>query len=277
MGFNFRRLPVVKRVIPSLWRRLRRLVAAEPFGVYRYFGVPMLLNPENFTDRQIVYFRDCERRQIEALTARLSEQGCDLFLDIGAHKGLYSLIVDHKRLARRIVAFEPDLRNWRNLQANLLLNDAGERIEVFAKAVAARSGPVSFAYASSDKTGRSRVVDADTGRTVEAIALDDILDNRGLHLAAKIDVEGYQLEVLRGMQGLLTGNRCLLQVEANDQVAEALIAYLAGLGFQHTGQIGIDHYFENAPGPENAANGRVRLTPATARTPRSGSAADLPG
>mgnify|MGYP006273687299 CR=1 FL=1 len=245
MGFNVRRLPVVKRVVPSLRRRLRRLVNAEPFGIYRYFGVAMLLNPDNFTDRQIVYFRDCERRQIEALTARLAELGCDLFLDIGAHKGLYSPIIDHKGLAGRIVALEPDLRNWRNLQANLLLNDAGARIDVFAKAVAARSGPVSFAHASPDKTGRSRVVDTDTGLSVEAVALDDILGDRGLRLAAKIDVEGYQLEVLRGMQGLLTGNRCLLQIEANEQAAFALIAYLTDLGFRHTGRIGIDHYFEN--------------------------------
>jgi hypothetical protein len=36
MGFNVRRLPVVKRVVASLRRRLRRLVNAEPFGIYRY-------------------------------------------------------------------------------------------------------------------------------------------------------------------------------------------------------------------------------------------------
>jgi hypothetical protein len=87
MGFNVRRLPIVKRVVPSLRRRLRRLANAEPFGVYRYFGVAMLLNPDNFTDRQIVYFRDCERRQIETLTARLAELGCDLFLDNGPTRG----------------------------------------------------------------------------------------------------------------------------------------------------------------------------------------------
>jgi FkbM family methyltransferase len=111
--------------------------------------------------------------------------------------------------------------------------------------VAARSGPVSFAHASPDKTGRARVVDTDTGLSVAAVALDDVRNDRGLRLAAKIDVEGYQLDVLRGMRGLLTGNRCLLQVEANEQAADALIAYLTDLGSRHTGRIGIDHYFEN--------------------------------
>jgi FkbM family methyltransferase len=205
----------------------------------------MLLNPDNFTDRQIVYFRDCERRQIETLTGRLAERGCDLFLDIGAHKGLYSLIVDKKRLAPRIVAFEPDLRNWRNLQANLLLNDAGERIEVIAKAAAERTGIVNFAYGSPDKTGRSRVVDADTGSRVEAVSLDELFADRGLRLAAKIDVEGYQLDVLRGMRGLLTGNQCLLQIEAGYQPDHALLAYLTDLGYRHLERIDIDHYFEN--------------------------------
>jgi FkbM family methyltransferase len=243
---NLRRLPVIKRFVPSIHRRLRRLIRAEPFGVYRYFGVAMLLNPDNFTDRQIAYFGDCERRQIETLTGRLADTGCDLFLDVGAHKGLYSLIIDRKGLAGRIAAFEPDLRNWRNFQANLLLNDAGDRIEVFAQAVAARTGPVTFQYGADDKTGRSRVVSVGEGVSVPAVALDEIFDLRGRRLAAKIDVEGYQLDVLQGMRRLLTGNVCTLQVEANDRVAGDLIAFMDDLGFRHTGQVDIDHYFENA-------------------------------
>ena len=245
MGANLRRLPVIKRVIPSLRRRLGRLVNAEPFGVYRYFDVAMLLNPDNFTDRQIVYFGDCERQQIETLTRQLAERGCDLFLDIGAHKGLYSFIVDHRRLADRVVAFEPDLRNWRNLQANLLLNDAGERVEVFAAAAAARSGTVTFQHGAADKTGRSRVVTSGVGVSVQAVALDDVFDLRGRRVAAKIDVEGYQLEVLRGMRTLLTTNVCTLQVEANERLADDLVAFMTELGFRYTGRIDIDHYFEN--------------------------------
>jgi hypothetical protein len=104
---------------------------------------------------------------------------------------------------------------------------------------------VNFAHASPDKTGRSHVVDTDIGLSVDAVAPDEVLGDRGLRLAAKIDVEGYRLDVLRGMQGLLTGNRCLLQIEANEQAAGAPIAYLTDLGFRHTGRIGIDHYFEN--------------------------------
>lgn len=251
MRFNLRRLPVVKRLIPSVRRRLRALVNAEPYGVYRYRGVAMLLNPDNFTDRQIVYFKDFEHRQIDTFVERLAAQGCDLFLDIGAHKGLYSLIVDRRRLAGRIVAFEPDMRNWRNLQANLLLNDADARIEVCAKAVGAENRTVAFHLAAADKTGRSRVMDTDAGTTdgattVDAVALDTLFHDRGKRLGVKIDVEGYEIEVLRGMRSLLTDNRCVLQIEADSRVADDLIAYMADLGFRHRGQIDIDHYFDNA-------------------------------
>lgn len=262
MRLNLRRLPVLKRIIPSFRRSLRKAVNAEPYAIYHYLGVRMLLNPENFTDRQIAYFRDCESRQIDALTRHLAAFGCDLFLDIGAHKGLYSLIVNHRRLAHRIAAFEPDVRNWRNLQANLLLNGVGDRIAVYAKAAAARSGTVAFHYGAADKTGRSRVVPADSGPTLEAVALDDLFDDRGQRLAAKIDVEGYQIEVLRGMEALLAGNRCFLQIEADDTASADLIAYMTKRGFQYKGRIDIDHYFDNLPEPTGGCSPDDKTTPA---------------
>ena len=48
-----------------------------------------------------------------------------VFLDVGAHWGLYALLAHRTRQFERIVAFEPDPANYAQLQANLFLNDAG--------------------------------------------------------------------------------------------------------------------------------------------------------
>lgn len=46
----------------------------------------------------------------------------DIFIEIGAHNGFHSIYVSKK--CKKVICFEPQYKNFLNIQANILLNDA---------------------------------------------------------------------------------------------------------------------------------------------------------
>ncbi|MPZ32613.1 MAG: FkbM family methyltransferase [Rhodospirillales bacterium] len=87
--------------------------------------------------------RHLEKGTIDTLLglARQERQrhgGKAVFLDIGAHWGLYALVARQSGMFDRIVAFEPDPTNYGQLQANLFLNGATTAIEALQLATSDR-------------------------------------------------------------------------------------------------------------------------------------------
>src|SRR5271170_2929672 len=134
-----------------------------------------------------------------------------VFLDIGAHHGIYS-IVAAKRLGTNgtVVAFEPALREFRRLRLHLRLN----------RMHWVRSEPVAIGAAASTRRF-FQVIEGDSTRgglqppathdevaetSVETVSLDDYVSRFPLKRVdiVKLDVEGGELEVLQGASNVLT-------------------------------------------------------------------------
>lgn len=127
----------------------------------------------------------------------------DMIWDVGANLGLYT-----RRFAAaagpqgRVVAFEPSPGNLRVLRELLALDGA---VTVMPVALSDRPGMATL-YLNGDDQG---VTDSLVPRTPDAIAHevpvrcgDDFLE-LGVPNVIKIDVEGFELEVLRGMPSVL--------------------------------------------------------------------------
>lgn len=131
----------------------------------------------------------------EALFARFADRQRD-FLDIGSHIGYYAAYL--APLVRRVYAFEPDSRNFTGLSANA---DASPNIEIVRMAVSSRNGTASFftgpnsSVGSLDDHGGPATEVAVT--TIDAFATNHAGIDVGL---IKTDIEGHDLEALRGMQ-----------------------------------------------------------------------------
>ncbi|MEZ5824197.1 MAG: FkbM family methyltransferase [Geminicoccaceae bacterium] len=126
----------------------------------------------------------------------------DLFVDIGANVGAYSLLASGVAGATSI-AFEPVPRTYERLVANIRLNDLVELVEVHNAGLAEREGMLRF---TSTLGGLNHVVEGATDRpTVEVPVrrLEDVLGER-VPLIAKLDVEGYEKSVLAGAGDLLS-------------------------------------------------------------------------
>jgi FkbM family methyltransferase len=126
----------------------------------------------------------------------------DQVADVGAHIGLYAMALAQRvGLAGRVTAFEPDQRNYANVQRHARINGLGEQLRVVNAAVARQDGTISF---TEDKDIQNQIVPAGTAgaRQVPVVRLDTHFAGQRLDLL-KVDVEGFEEEVLAGAEELL--------------------------------------------------------------------------
>lgn len=131
----------------------------------------------------------------------------DLVLDIGANQGFFSCYAAHK--GARVIAFEPYANSFSLLQRNLVRNDFSDRVSVRQEAVGAKRGMVDFFVSPMLGGGMNTTsavfaskFDHIQSENVPCVALTDVLreiDGARIRLC-KIDCEGAELEILRGLQ-----------------------------------------------------------------------------
>ena len=138
----------------------------------------------------------------------------DLFVDIGANIGVYSIWAIE--LGASVVAVEADPEAAGMLRENLRLNGYEQCARVVEAAVADRPGTMRF---TTDLGVENHLVldDAATGplREVPVTTLDSLLGDRSA-AGAKIDVEGAEALVLQGARHTLAEGRiALIHLEWN--------------------------------------------------------------
>lgn len=122
----------------------------------------------------------------------------DLFVDIGANVGSYTVLAAAVRQAR-VVAVEPIPPTFRRLLDNINVNALSQQVRAFNIGVGASEGRLRF---SDQLDAENHVVYKETDQTTHAVdvqvrALDDLLGQER-PLMIKIDVEGFETEVIRG-------------------------------------------------------------------------------
>lgn len=136
----------------------------------------------------------------------------DVVLDIGANIGYYTLIfaklVGNKG---RVFAFEPEPFNFSLLEKNIEINNY-KNVIIENTAVSDKNGEIKL-YLSKKKTGMHRIYPSHLISSdfvnVKMISSDDYFHNHkyGKKISfLKIDVEGSELGVLRGMKEILENN-----------------------------------------------------------------------
>ncbi|MGA9142691.1 MAG: FkbM family methyltransferase [Candidatus Acidiferrales bacterium] len=151
-----------------------------------------------------------------------------VFLDIGAHHGIYS-IVAAKRLGANgtVVAFEPSLPEFRRLRLHVLMNRL-HLVRAESVAVGAASATRKFFQVIDgdstrgglqSPTSHDRVMET----SVETVRLDEYVSRFSLDRIdiVKLDVEGGELEVLQGASNVLTKLRPTFICEVLDAATQA--------------------------------------------------------
>lgn len=189
-------------------------------GFYYGFRVRIYLNESVlgthvFSDK----FEVAEKRLLADLKPKTA-------IDVGAHMGGYSLFL--ARICEKVIAVEPQEAVRRVLLRNVRLNKIGNVIIL--------------PYAASSESGRTVTIvgSGDLARVmprpgnVLTIRIDDVVDRFFPHSGpefVKIDVEGHELEVLKGMTRTLKERRPILLIEVWEKNAGDLINLLKSSGY----------------------------------------------
>jgi FkbM family methyltransferase len=235
---------VLKRYV-NLKHRLRLARDGEEFFDHcRYFGADFIVRLDDHIGYEMA-IRIFEWVQIDRLIKTCERIRPDVFLDIGAHAGLYTCIVGRRRLAQRLIAFEPDRRTLVNLKANLLINNLLDKTELHDAAVGAARGYAMLVQGGDDNRGQSRIEEGHPDAyQVPVVAIDDVARIEGQTLAIKMDVEGFEMETLAGGERLFRHNRGYAQIEAYDGRDEVVIPRMAEFGWRLVDRLDIDFLFE---------------------------------
>jgi FkbM family methyltransferase len=126
----------------------------------------------------------------------------DLFVDVGANVGSYTVLAA-AAVGARCISFEPDPAAYAALIENLNINGITSRVEASPVAVGATSGQVAFTRGRDTLGHVLQGASLYSAGRVRLIVLDDVLDGR-VPALMKIDVEGFEGEVLRGAGRTLT-------------------------------------------------------------------------
>ncbi|OBU66951.1 methyltransferase [Stenotrophomonas maltophilia] len=123
-----------------------------------------------------------------------------IFVDVGANVGYFSCLISRHFPEMRTLAFEPHPLIHDVLALNAWAH--GERIQVHSCALGGHRGTVAL-ETSDNNLGDTRGVEESAADTVAPIiSLDELYPELKAGVV-KIDVQGAELEVIRGMVGLI--------------------------------------------------------------------------
>lgn len=133
----------------------------------------------------------------------------DIFLDIGAQMGLCTLPIAAE--GYEVIAVEPVQSNISLLTTNVIENDFLENVRIFPFAAHSEKKqilifvPSEEDCASLSEAAAAKIGKPVTSQTVTTIVLDEELMSQEQRIRfIKIDVQGAEIDVLRGMKNLLS-------------------------------------------------------------------------
>jgi FkbM family methyltransferase len=179
----------------------------------------MRVDPADENGRRVYIHGLDWRERLTRHFVRLLRRG-DCVIDVGANVGYFSLVAAELVGPEGSVhAFEPAPQVLPLLQENARLNPQAN-LQVHGAAVTDRSGQTRFYAAPRGRSGYSSIRDLGEQTSgvssVPTVALDALLDEFPPVRLVKIDVEGAELCVLRGMRRLIARDRPFLIVELDD-------------------------------------------------------------
>lgn len=164
-----------------------------------------------------------------------------IIIDVGANVGYYAIYLA-KIVGKngRVVAIEPDPYSFKTLKKNCELNNL-TNVEFYNLAISDHNGSLSF-YQEKSHSGKSSLFSNSAENIsikVLTTSLDELFENKLQTINwLKIDVEGYELLVLKGASKLLSKTQKILIeihediLKKQNQKPEELIKILTDSGFK---------------------------------------------
>ena len=234
----FLKIPVFKRLIPSLGIRILKLFNKNR-GYYNINSILFYLDFLDPVDREIILNKEYEQDAVNFLEAEMRKNLFSNFLDIGANSGYYSFYFAKKFTDLKIQAFEPNVdaynkflktiskNSFKNIEiSNFGLSNSNKKIKMITW--------FKHGIAKTNSTILDKSHDIKNSKIFEANLRigDEIIDLCDKKILLKIDVEGHELSVLDGLKALLNNNKCIILIEIGNEKFEEVNKYLSEKNFK---------------------------------------------
>lgn len=210
----------------------------------------MLLTPSEHIQRQLFWYGYYEKT-LGDLIKKILQPG-NVFLDIGANIGYFSLLAANNEPTSKIISFEPvkylfqkleeniSINNFKNITAvNVAAGDINEEKELFISA-SDNLGMSSFQQPEnySGKKEKVKVITIDSWFKTARLSKVDLV---------KLDVEGSELAALKGMQEVLQNFKPLVIAEINPETLGSFNLTPADI-YSYLNKLNFDSYFISEAG-----------------------------
>jgi FkbM family methyltransferase len=215
-------LPILKRLIPSIGIKILKLLDKNK-GFYKINDIFFYLDFLDPIDRKIILHNEYENDAISFLQNKFIQYSVSNFLDIGANCGYYSFYFAKKFKNLRVKAYEPNFEAIDKFKKTLTKNSF-KNIEVFNYGLSDTKKKVKMitwykhGYAKTNSVILDHTHDVNNSKIFETDLKvgDELLNYNNQIICIKIDVEGHELNVLKGLIRNLKKNKCIILVESGD-------------------------------------------------------------
>ena len=156
------------------------------------------------------------------------------FVDVGAHIGRYSILMAKK--GGEVYSFEPISSTFKQLKLNPKANGVLDKIKAYNLALGPKKEKRDIFF-NKAKYGEGSLVQGEKGdkETIQVDKLDNIIKKKvEKPVILKIDVEGFEYEVLLGAKNFIRKNKPEIIIEIWNQESRIL---LSKLGYYEEGEI----------------------------------------
>lgn len=235
------------------------------------FGFSLLLSADD--DSNIFADGYNSTEAAENILILKATANCDYFFDVGANIGYYSFLIAQSRQQEvTIFAFEPVSNNFAKLSKGIEINQYQQIVKPLKVAVGAQNQPEIDIHINRYGSGGNSILPfsdarmgSDFSEKAPLISLDQFLEQNKIYpnnSFLKIDVEGFEEEVIKGAKGFLTSSRppiILIETFPKRNADIRVLSQLSKWGYEVWG-VGSPLEFESSIYPA-FRYGRLRRSP----------------
>lgn len=239
-------------------------------------GLAFAGNLGSFLDRNVYLFGGHEGEEIELFLSLVPAERRGIILDIGANAGTHSL--QFARAFGHVHSFEPNPALWAQFERNIALNQLSN-VTLHRVGFADRDAQLPFYMIEKPNLGLGTFSNADQYDmplievgSAPVVRGADYLANHGIGPvdAIKIDVQGLEVEAIRGLMPVLQRDRPYLWFELGSATRQVLCSREALkhlIPFRHEAWLVdlrralLTHRVALAPAPADLPEGDYIITP----------------
>ena len=167
------------------------------------------------------------------------KNGC--ILDIGTNIGNHTLYFFNEAKISKAICFEPINSTFDILCKNIKLNHLEEKVDLRNMAVGEHNGLSSVKFYDKENIGSTQIAINKNG-DIPIISIDSLHIEDNIKLV-KIDVEGFETNVIRGAINTIRKNKPYIMIEIQDENFDFIKSELKKLGYDYMNLGGINYFF----------------------------------